>query len=495
VTRDLPVALASRGCEVAVLIPSYGRFAQQPGAKRLGEVAVAFAGAELKAGIYELPSVTTGVRHFVVDHAQFAPHGPGLIYTHDSSQGPFATDANKFALFCAAAAAALLKNLLPPADVVHLHDWPAAFFLLLRAYDPKFAALRKIRTVVTIHNLAMQGVRPLRGFESALESWFPALRYDPAVVTDPRWRDCVNPLAAGIRLADAVNTVSPSYAREILQPSDPDRGFWGGEGLEADLANADAAGKLGGILNGCTYPADSRPPPAWQEVLAALRAAVGQWIAAESRLASAHYLADKTLAKLTDDPPSVILTSIGRVTDQKIRLFREPAANSESALDAIVAGIGPSGLMVAVGSGDGEYERFLGAVAGRHDRFLYLNGYSDRVADVLYRGGDLFLMPSSFEPCGISQMLAMRAGQPCVVHGVGGLRDTVIDGKNGFVFDGNSQSAQAEAFVGRVADALALRANDPDGWKRVGKAAASARFSWDESADAYEKKLYGFDRN
>ena len=492
VIRDLPSALASRGCRVGVVTPAYGQFAQLPGARQRAEVSVNFAGTEHVVGIYEVPGSHSAAEHYVLDHARFAPRGPGRIYTDDPREGPFATDASKFAFFCAASAAALVDKALPMPDVLHLHDWQTALLLLLRQYQPECATLKGLRIVLTIHNLAMQGVRPLRGDESALESWFPDLEYDDELVTDPRWTDCVNPMAVGIRLADAVNTVSPTYAREILEPSDPAHGFSGGEGLEADLRAASAAGKLSGILNGCAYPPRPSREPGWESILGAMRADVTQWIAHERGMSSAHYLADKRLAKLPAERPRVLLTSIGRITAQKARLFREPTATGASALEKILAILGPNGLFVMIGSGDPEYERYLSSISGHDERFLFLNGYSNSLADLLYAGGDLFLMPSSFEPCGISQMLAMRAGQLCVVHGVGGLKDTVTDGVNGFVFNGDTPRAQADAFVAKVALALELRNSSFGRWQKMQQAAAAARFDWNESAAAYLKNVYGF---
>jgi len=492
VIRELPVALAARGTAVAVVAPAYGTFAALPGASRRGQVDVTFAGTRARVDIYRVPGEQPNVEHYVLDHARFAPHGPGQIYTHDTADGPFATDASKFAFFCAAAGTAIVRGKLPHCDVVHLHDWPTALLLFLREFAPEYADLKKIRTVLTIHNLAMQGVRPLRGYASALESWFPAVTYPASAVVDPRWSDCVNPLAVGIRLADRVNTVSPTYAREILEPSDPARGFSGGEGLEADLAAARKAGRLEGILNGCAYPARAAGKVGWPRVLETMRTELAQWIARSAQLSPAHYLADKRLAKLGAQRPSVVVTSIGRVVEQKMRLFRVPTRDGKSALDGILDLLGSKGLLIMVGSGDEHYEHFLNEVSARRERFVFLRGYSDALAERLYAFGDLFLMPSVFEPCGISQMLAMRSGQLCVVHGVGGLRDTVNDNVDGFVFGGAGPREQAEAFVARVGDALEMRAGSIGRWQRMQQAAAAARFSWDESAASYERVMYGF---
>ena len=493
VIRDLPPALAARGWQVSVMTPAYGMFADLPGAQKQAEISVSFAGSKQQVMLFEVPSANNGVRHFVLDHALFAPHGIGRIYTDDPGEGPFATDATKFAFFCAASCAGLAGGALQKPDVLHLHDWPASLVLLLRRYAPALAALKKIRTVLTIHNLAMQGVRPLASDASSLTSWFPDLEYDVAVVADPRWADCVNPLAVGIRLADAINTVSPTYAREILEPSDPARGYSGGEGLERDLRAAQAAGRLSGILNGCTPPARRARKRGWRKLAGTIRRELTNWIARESRLPSAHYLADKRVRALSKSRPATLVTSIGRLTDQKARLFRQPTPQGRVPIEAILERLGSDGIFVMIGSGDVEYERYFTALSGQHDNFLFLNGYSDVLAEILYASGDLFLMPSSFEPCGISQMLAMRAGQPCVAHGVGGLKDTVEDGVNGFVFTGATPAEQAEAFVGKVAEALDLRQSSSKRWESLRQAAAAARFDWGSSAAAYEKTVYAIE--
>jgi len=126
----------------------------------------------------------------------------------------------------------------------------------------------------------------------------------------------------------------------------------------------------------------------------------------------------------------------------------------------------------------------------RHDNFLFLRGYSDELAQALYLQGDLFFMPSSFEPCGISQMLAMRAGQPCLVHKVGGLRDTVKDRLTGFSFSGTDPASRADALVNTLQRALKMYLNYASSWKKMRKAATAERFSWADSIDTYLRQLY-----
>ena len=130
VIRDLPLALAERGCKVTVLIPAYGVFADEPGATRVATFEVPFGDTTEPVALFELPSGSGKQRQLVLDHARFAPREPGAIYCNDEADGPFATDAAKFAFFCAAAAAALTSGALPRPDVIHVHDWPGALFFL-----------------------------------------------------------------------------------------------------------------------------------------------------------------------------------------------------------------------------------------------------------------------------------------------------------------------------------------------------------------------------
>jgi starch synthase len=233
----------------------------------------------------------------------FAANGPGQIYFSDAPERPYATDANKFAFLCAAVADWLLEaESLPDAihlhdwslpDAIHLHDWHAAFFCLLRDFSPRHEKLRAVRTVFTIHNLSYQGTRPLRDDESSLETWFPNLNYDLESVQDLSARNCINPMAMAIRLADKISTVSPTYAKEICLPSDAATSFVGGEGLESLLVDAANDGRLTGVLNGCYY---DQPPTGldWPALLSAMRTQVTTWLDADPENPT-HQLAAKRL--------------------------------------------------------------------------------------------------------------------------------------------------------------------------------------------------------
>jgi starch synthase len=309
------------------------------------------------------------------------------------------------------------------------------------------------------------------------------------MIVDPRYGDCLNPMAAAIRLADRVSTVSPTYAEEICRPSEPDMGFIGGEGLEDDLIEVRDDGRLFGVLNGCYYDKPIGRRPGWQRLLGMMEIQLRDWLKKHPSR-QAHKLALEHIAALPKRRPKHVLTSIGRLVDQKASLLLHDFTDGTVALGRIADAVGSDGVIIVLGSGDPEFEERMLALTRQTPNLVFLNGYSEDLAAPLYRGGDLFLMPSSFEPCGISQLLAMHGGQPCVVHGVGGLRDTVEDGIKGFVFNGHSPAAQADEFVGATARALDLRSGNPARWKQVCLEAAASRFDWALTAEKTINTLY-----
>jgi len=500
VIRDIPVALSHNGCNVSVVTPSYGYLHDTPGAEQVAEINFPFAGAEETGTLYRVRAKSTGgerVTHYVVDHPAFKSYddakGEYEIYSHDAPGRPFASDATKFACFNAALAVAIEKELFGTLDVLHLHDWHAAFLLALREFDPACAHLQKLPTAYTIHNLALQGIRPFAADPSSLETWYPQLEQTDKLLTtlgDPRWNDCFNPMATGIRLADAVHTVSPSYAEEILEPSRPPVTF-GGEGLENDLRWANGEGRLHGILNGCEYPAEKAKKLSATALIGLLKKEAVRWAAKRNALSMADAFAFQTLEKIETarKKPSFIATSISRVVDQKMLLMKANGSNGKSGLENLLDALGPDRLYILLGTGDTETEAFLCETAALNSNFIFLNSYSNSVAQALYASGDLFLMPSSFEPCGIGQMLAMRDAQPCLVSRTGGLRDTVEPGVNGFGFEGDTLEQQVDNMAAALKDALALNESSED-WKKICTAAAAARFEWDATAKLYIEKLY-----
>lgn len=217
------------------------------------------------------------------------------------------------------------------------------------------------------------------------------------------------------------------------------------------------------------------------------------WTGGAATLATVHFLAHSRLADWSQlgRQPSVVLTGVTRAVEQKLFLMKAPGAAGIPALHKVLEELQPQGaVFILLGTGEPDYERFLMETSARFSNFVFLNGYSDEAARALYVNGDIFIMPSSYEPCGISQMLAMRHGQPCVVHGVGGLKDTVVDGVNGFVFGGQSVAEQAKNFITACARAIDCRIMQPATWEEIRRQTAAARFTWDDTAAACLEHLY-----
>ena len=485
VVRDLPIVLAATGLNVRVITPSYSMLHKLPGASLYRKVEVGFAGRLYLTKVYKVPVSNSPVEHFAIEHPLLSPNGPGRIYVSDKPGMPFAIDAAKFAFFDAVITAWVNSSESPP-DVLHLNDWHMGLIPALRQFGDPNAPITKVRIVFTIHNLAYQGVRPLQDDESSLESWFPDLVQHADHLQDPKYDDCVNFMASAIRLADGINTVSPSYAMEIQRPSDPSTGFSGGEGLEVELSKAFSDRRLLGILNGCMYPENPDPAPGWDELL--------QLIASRPDIIHASEPATDWIENRKGKRPGNLLLSIGRVANQKVPLFLEPVNGHKSALEAILTASGPDSLFIMLGSGEKKLEDRFAEIAQSCNNFLYIRAYVESLAGPLYSIADLFLMPSSFEPCGISQMLAMRAGQPCVVHAVGGLKDTVRDDITGFVFAGNTSAKQAENFVDAVHRAISVKTTHQQHWQEICEAAGNERFSWKIAAETYRDELYRHDQ-
>lgn len=492
VVRDIPRALANEQTRVTVVIPAYGSFHEIPGAVQTGTFTTGFRGTPQRVELYELfADRDVNVRYLVLHHPLFGAGGKGRVYCDDDDNQPFATDANKFALFSASALSAITSGNIEPVDVLHLHDWHSALALALIRFDNAYESLRSVRTVFSIHNLALQGIRPFAQNTSSLQAWFPHLHYEAGYLADPRWSHCINPLASAIRLADKVHTVSPTYAREILLPNDPARGFHGGEGLEADLQQAAAQNRLVGIINGIDYPRSSTNGLSWPKFTHQLGDELLNLIARQSDLRAVDYVAhQRVLAEARKKRPAHLLTSVGRLTDQKMALLLQPAANGVTALERILDTLSGRGLFLLLGSGDVALEEQCRKIASRYSQLLFINQYSMKLANLLFSNGDLFLMPSSFEPCGISQMLAMKEGQPCLAHAVGGLRDTIEDNQDGFLFEADSITAQADALVARVEQVLLMRQKKPDGFTRIAATARKKKFNWSTSASRYHSELY-----
>ncbi|MCL1126622.1 glycogen synthase [Shewanella surugensis] len=557
VIRDLPAALSAVDIVADMIMPNYGFLAQSVNAQPLAEISVSFADEPLTVMIYCIPHPK--VEHckvYFVEHAKLQNDNGG-IYSQGHAYRPFAQDATKFALFCLSVAVVLKEGVIALPDRVHLHDWHMGMFAFLRAFDPHFILLKAIPCVFSIHNLALQGARPLTDDPDSLSSWYPSLfellsQKQKNKVIDVNYLDCINPMRAGIVLSDKVHLVSPSYAKEVLKPSNHRFGFFGGEGLEADLKQKVKAGQVVGILNACVYDepeyaltaqlqlelsiehallltpslpenvmisravsVTTNKPSVWQAQSAKLsditkliflaERALLTWLAMGDKVSPQDSIALNRITRLwrrlnTGWQPDFIMTSVGRLTDQKMLILRQPYQKEgvktitvlEAVLDIFLAKR-PNGLFFLIGSGDSDIANEFKVLAAKYHQFIFLNGYNEALADSLYRLGDLFLMPSSFEPCGISQMLAMRSGQVCLVHGVGGLKDTVSNNKTGFVFKGATLTEQSEQLL-QIFD-KALNSVGTAKWLSMQKNAKKQRFLWSDIAAQYQTDLYEFSQS
>lgn len=491
VIRDLPNALGRTGRKVTVIAPSYGFLHTVNPSKPVRTVRFPFAGAEQQGQFFEVEATKPqeNVRHLVFEHPEIRGNP---IYSSDPPDQPFASDATKYALFCSAAGQFVMSYDVD--TVIHLHDWHTGFMFLLKGIHPSFAGLKKYRMVYTVHNLFYQGSRPLRGNKATVETWFPELFTNAGWIE--KWSDkrytspTFTPMAAGIKYADMLNTVSPSYAEEIMMPSDPIRGFHGGEGLEKLLNEARRDNRLTGILNGIEYPADrGEGKLPFSGLLDIIKSEVLAYNETQSPVLPEFII--ERISHMKSEPSGPVITSVTRVSDQKIRILFESGTAGKTALDMILDSLKEyNGYYIFIGNGDPKYEALLEQRTASNDRFLYLKLYSDAIAQSLYVNGTMFLMPSSFEPCGLTQMIAMRNGQPCVVHATGGLKDTVIDGINGFQFKGSTIKEQADGLISAVKRALNLYSSDKYRWHRICTEARRARFDWNSGAERYIKEVY-----
>ncbi|MBT8283852.1 MAG: glycosyltransferase [Flavobacteriaceae bacterium] len=485
VVRDVPRQIAERGDMVHVVVPSYSRL--HLNGELLVELQFSLNGKPYTAELYKVPpkKELENINHYVVHHPEIKAGEIGKIY-HNDPEKPFFTDSNKFAIFCTAVATAINNKAFGTLDIVHLHDWHTSLLLFLKTYHDKYASLKQYRFVYSIHNLAIQGIRPFEGNEASVNTWFPEVSYDMKRLMDYRYQDCINLMATGIRLADSVHTVSPSYKQDILLPSRPPE-FIGGESLEKDLLEADNQGRLFGILNGSNYK-NIRSAKRNMLFKNAVKAIFG-WLQEESKKYKADFLAhtgEKLLPYLYEKP-KFICSSVARLTEQKFFFFKE----SPEALLAILKKLEKvNGIYMVLGTGAPEYEELFRKLSKEQENFIFFNGQSEDVIDSIYLETDLYFMPSQFEPCGISQMLAMRNGNPCLVHSTGGLKDTVTHLKTGFAFDGDSYDEKIENMLRCFDEALDIYQNKPEKWKAIKSEAKKMRFTWKKSVDEYYEKLY-----
>lgn len=485
VVRDVPREIATRGDAVHVVVPAYSRLHKD--GEFITELSFSLKGTTYTASLYTVvpKKIISNITHYVIHHPEIQGGGIAHIY-HDDPTEPFFNDFVKFMIFCTAVAEAMKINAFGKLDVVHMHDWHSSAVLLLKAYHPNYRELKKMRYVYSIHNLAIQGIRPFYNNYASVNHWFPEIILDHGALMDPRYHDCINLMAVGIRLADAVHTVSPSYKEDVLLPSRKPE-FIGGESLESDLQKANNEGRLFGILNASNYNniRVAEKGFLYRNTVKALF----RWLQDESKKYKADFLAHtgEKIMEYVGNRPKFIVSSVARLTEQKFYFLKR----SPEALEQILKRLDSvGGIFMLLGTGDPDYEEHFREMSYKYKNFIFTNGQSEDLIDSMYLETDLYFMPSLFEPCGISQMLAMRNGNPCLVHHTGGLKDTVHHMETGFVFDGATYDEKIENMVTAFDQALTLWEQDQPKWKKIKANAKKARFTWEKSLDDYYKSLY-----
>lgn len=452
VSAALPSALKQLGCDVAILMPAYRAL------RNIAAQSTEAARVPGRAGLPETRVLETqlpdGVRLLLLDAPALydRPAGPYL----DPSGRDWTDNAIRFGTF-AHAAASLARDGLASGwrpHILHCHDWPAALAPAYLRFEPPTAPLASI---VTIHNLAFQGLFPAA---TLTQLGLPRQSYS---IDGLEFWNQVSFLKGGLSYADAITTVSPNYAREIQEP---ELGF-GLEGLLA--ARRDV---LHGILNGIDTEVWN---PATDPLIAMPYDA--------DRLARKRHnklMLQKRLSILEDfDIP--LLGTVGRITLQKGFDLISAIAEQIAELPA---------QLVLLGSGDLNIENELLALQAAYPKCIGLKiGFDEKLAHLIEAGADMFLMPSRFEPCGLNQMYSQRYGTPPIARATGGLKDTIIDYEGtpasaetatGFLFEAETPDALFDA-VRRAIDCY----REPALWERLQRNGMATDFSWRASAERY----------
>ena len=246
--------------------------------------------------------------------------------------------------------------------MVHLHDWHTALLAFHKAFHQDFTILKESWFVYSIHNLSLQGIRPLNDNFASINNFFPELGYDYEKIKDPRYNDCINLMAVGIRLSDKVHTVSPSYMQDIMRPSHKPE-FIGGEGLEEDLRIAFAEGRLHGILNGVNYK--NMRVAKKGNLYANILIQIFKWIQEESKKYKSDILANtgEKVVHLLLNPPSFVASSVARMTEQKFYFFKR---NPEALKEILKNLEAKNGIFILLGTGEPEYERLMRDISYEH---------------------------------------------------------------------------------------------------------------------------------
>lgn len=450
VAGSLPAALVRAGAEVIVMVPKYATIKDEYKAQmeHFSDFYVSLGWRNEYCGLEKLEH--DGVTYMFIDNERY--------FARDYPYG-FFDDGERFAFFSKAITESLQH--LPAGfecDILHCNDWQTALApVFLREFYQGLPLYDRVKTVFSIHNVAFQGQ-----FSDTVMEDILGVAHIPAAASQLRCDACsINYMLGALRYADAITTVSPTYANEIQTPE-----F--GEGLDGVLRERSYA--LQGILNGIDVAGFD---PATDKRIAANYTVDDRG----GKAVCKAKLQEELGLEVRDDRPLMVMVT--RLTRQKgLDLVMY-------ALDRILAG----GVQVAVlGTGDRDYEdglryfqdKYPGTMAARIE-------FDPALSQRMYAAADLFLMPSKFEPCGLSQIIAMRYGTLPIVRETGGLKDTVIP-YNEFTGEGTGFSFSnfnGDEMGDAVFRAARLFWDNRDAWNQLVTQAMSQDFSWTRSADKY----------
>ncbi|AWV89083.1 glycogen synthase GlgA [Bradymonas sediminis] len=473
VAASLPKALNAMGHRVSIITPLYkhldpealhlSRRLQPLQVPRLGKLR-----KKVEATIWE-GRTEGGVRIFFIQQDDFFGQNDNLYGYGD---GDLQSNPARFAFFSRAIVEFSMQYSVP-VDVIHCNDWHTALAPIFREHYYA-EEMKDTACVLTIHNLAFQG--RFDG-EAMPETGLPKKYY---AASEMRVDDAINYLKGGIKYASQVTTVSPTYAEEIQSD---EGGFGLGEALR------DASAKLTGILNGADYSVWSPSVDHYIDV---------QYDSDDLHGKRKNKAALQAHFGLPDRPTLPLLAMVGRLTEQKGLDLLLPAL--ETLLDGFEHEK-DSFQVVFLGEGEQKYADEITRLVEKFPRHIAAHlGYSEELAHKFQAAADILLIPSRFEPCGLTQLYAMRYGTLPLVHATGGLKDTVIDPKRdkktGDIIEGSTGFAFEKFDVDTLRETIAratTRYRNHRQWRPVIQNAMERDFSWGNSAsqyvDIYKKAL------
>lgn len=450
VAGSLPAALVRAGAEVIVMVPKYATIKDEYKAQmeHFSDFYVSLGWRNEYCGLEKLEH--DGVTYMFIDNERY--------FARDYPYG-FFDDGERFAFFSKAITESLQH--LPAGfecDILHCNDWQTALApVFLREFYQGLPLYDRVKTVFSIHNVAFQGQ-----FSDTVMEDILGVAHIPAAASQLRCDACsINYMLGALRYADAITTVSPTYANEIQTPE-----F--GEGLDGVLRERSYA--LQGILNGIDVAGFD---PATDKRIAANYTVEDR---SGKAVCKAKLQEELGLEVRDDRPLMVMVTRLTRQKGMDLVMY---------ALDRILSG----GVQVAVlGTGDRDYEDGLRYFQDKHPGTMAARiEFDPALSQRMYAAADMFLMPSKFEPCGLSQIIAMRYGTLPIVRETGGLKDTVIP-YNEFTGEGTGFSFSnfnGDEMGDAVFRAARLFWDNRDAWNQLVTQAMSQDFSWTRSADKY----------